>query len=140
VLAPERHEPLEPPIAAPASLPLDQLAPPVFERLIAEVAARVDGIGRLRIYGRSGQRQHGLDIWGGPVDHRSVYQVRRIRRLTVARLRKAVEDYAKSYDSPPTATPSAEASPAPSESPRFQARRFVLAVGCEVPRDHAVGG
>jgi hypothetical protein len=126
ILAPEQPEPLSPPLAQAASLPLSELAPPVFERLIAEVATRVDGNGPLRLYGRSGQSQHGLDIWGGPVHHRSVYQVRRIQKLTASGLATAVRDYANHYDTPPAPTP-----PAP-ELPRFEARRFVLAVGCAV--------
>ncbi|GAA4256410.1 hypothetical protein GCM10022255_069100 [Dactylosporangium darangshiense] len=48
-----------------------------------------------RIYGRSGQAQHGLDVYGTRRDNTSaVYQMRcRRQELTPAMLRKAVKDY-----------------------------------------------
>ncbi len=124
VMTARPSQPVAPPLAAPGRLPFGQLSPPVFERLVAEVVLYVDGLGRVRIYGRSGQGQEGLDLLGGPVGARSVYQVRRIKRLTASRLRTAVEDYAGAP---------AKAGRRPER--RFDASRFVLAVACDVDED-----
>src|SRR3954471_23669389 len=117
VLAAEPQTLPQPPTLNPAGLPFGELAPPMFERLVAEVVLYVDGLGQVRVYGRSGQAQDGLDIVGGPAHDRSVYQVRRIERLTPPALRKAVLDYAG-----PPGTPASQR--------RFAARRFVLAAAC----------
>jgi len=113
---------LSPPIASPSELPSRELSPPMFERLAAEVAYRVDGLSRIRIYGRSGQDQGGLDLIGWDAVGLTVYQVRRIKSLSAAALRKAVEDFARSTDKK-TGEPKPR---------RFDARRFVLVTGCAV--------
>jgi len=90
----------------------------MVERLVAEVAMRVDGTPHVRVHGRSGQDQEGLDLWGGPVDSRTVYQVKRLQRLTAGDLRQFVVEYA----GPPRRPGEALLQPR-----RFEARRFVLA-------------
>jgi hypothetical protein len=124
ILAAEVGASPQPPTLNPDGLPFGELAPPVFERLVAEVVLYGDGLGQVRVYGRSGQAQDGLDIVGGPVRDRSVYQVRRIKKLTPSALRKAVVDYAGPPGTPP-------------DRRRFQARRFVLATAC-TPEDTRV--
>lgn len=123
VLRAQQTSPVGPLIARPDVLPIEKLDPPMFERLVAEVAMRVDGH-RVRVHARSGQAQGGLDIWGGPVGQGTVYQVRRIHSLSARDLRLAVTDYA----GPPQV---GDRQPSWKER-RFDARRFVLATGCVV--------
>lgn len=118
---------LTPPISSPAQLPSHELSWPMFERLVAEVAWRVDGLNRIRIYGRSGQSQGGLDLIGLNADKLTVYQIRRIESLSAGALRTAVEDFAK---------PTVKKTGAPKPR-RFDAQRFVLVTGCVVD-DRAV--
>jgi len=125
VMAARSEAALPPPLAAPPLLPFGSLSVVMFERLVAEVVLYVDGLGRVRVYGRSGQAQGGLDLIGGSLAARSVYQVRRIKELTPAALRKAVTDYAG---------PPARDGARPSR--RFDASRFVLVTGCEVDDTH----
>jgi hypothetical protein len=120
-----RGEALSPPIVRPTQLPSDQLSPPMFERLVAEVALRVDGLSSIRIYRRSGQDQGGLDLIGWRSEGLSVYQVRRVDSLSPAGLRAAVEDFAV-----PTKRDGTK------EERRFDARRFVLVTGCVVNNRH----
>jgi hypothetical protein len=116
--------PLSPPLAAPAGLPFGELAPPVFERLVAEVAWLIDGLRWIRIYGRSGQDQGGLDLVGQRNDGLAVYQVRRVQDLSAGALEKAVVDFAG---------PSRRSRPKNEHTERrFEASRFVLACGCNV--------
>ncbi|MQA87834.1 MAG: hypothetical protein GEV03_25225 [Streptosporangiales bacterium] len=129
LLARSQTLPLSPPISAPAGLPFDQLAPRVFERLVAEVVWRVDGMNNVRIYGRSGQDQGGLDIVGRRGTSLHVYQVRRVRELTPGALRKAVEDFAVPKPS--------RRSRGEESHRRFDADRFVLATA-RVADDTAV--
>lgn len=115
--------PLPPPLSAPAGLPFGDLAPPVFERLVAEVAWLIDGLRWIRIYGRSGQDQGGLDLVGQSDDGLVVYQVRRVRDLSAGALEKAVVDFAG---------PSRSSRPTNEHTERrFEASRFVLACGCD---------
>lgn len=117
-----RDEKLSPPVATPVNLPSHELSPPMFERLVAEVALSVDGLSSIRIYGRSGQSQGGLDLIGWRSDGLSVYQVRRIKELTPSALRKAVTDFAGPVDKKAGAK----------KARRFDAQRFVLVTGCPV--------
>jgi phosphoglycolate phosphatase-like HAD superfamily hydrolase len=117
---------LSPPVASPSELPSHELPPPMFERLAAEVAYRVDGLSRIRIYGRSGQDQGGLDLIGWDATGITVYQVRRIEGLSPTALRKAVEDFAK---------PTVKKTGKP-KARRFDAQRFVLVTGCAVHDRH----
>ncbi len=118
---PEGEQP-DPPVASPMQLPSEQLSPPMFERLVAEFALRVDGLNRIRLYGRSGQSQGGVDLVGWDAEGLTVYQVRRIESLTAEALRKAVTDFAK----PTTKNGEPKARRFP------DARRFVLVTGCAV--------
>ena len=115
---------LPPPVRSQWSLPFALLSPPIFERLVAETVWLIDGLNRIRIYGRSGQDQGGLDLIGYQGTDLHVYQVRRIDSLNAAGLRKAVMDFAN---------------PAPSKRSkgkrpgrRFDAQRFVLVTACTV--------
>jgi tetratricopeptide (TPR) repeat protein len=96
----------------------------MFERFVAEIVWLVDGLNCIRIYGRSGQDQDGLDLIGYQSTDLHVYQVRRIDKLTAAALRRAVTDFTD---------------PAPSKrskgkkpSRRVDAQRFVLVTACTV--------
>ncbi|MGW2402600.1 hypothetical protein ACWCYY_39260 [Kitasatospora sp. NPDC001664] len=121
-----QSEPLPPPLAADI-LPCGRLSPPVFERLVGETMWLVDGMNDIRGYGRSGQDQGGLDLIGRKDGKTHVYQVRRIVSLSPAALRMAVTDFAG---------PSRTSTPQPQwQKRRFEAVRFVLAVGCQVEKD-----
>lgn len=83
-----------PPIRNAPELPLRELEPGVLERLAAELVYRHDHRG-VQFYGRSGQKQHGLDIVEArPDGGYTLYQVKRYQELTEAKLREAVQDYA----------------------------------------------
>lgn len=86
-----------PPVSTRAQLlPFDQLTWKNFERLCLRVAERVDRIRDPRLYGTSGQSQHGIDLWGTTANGTSVvYQVRNIRKLTDRALKSAVIDFAE---------------------------------------------
>lgn len=89
-----QQTPLPPPSAASLELPLDKLDPGVFEQLVAELVTRQNNRGA-HFYGRSGQKQWGLDIVEQLVnDTRELYQVRRRQQLKPADIRSAVTDYA----------------------------------------------
>jgi hypothetical protein len=128
VLSTEQTAALDPPTSAPTGLPIGQLESAMVERLVAEVAMRVDGTPHVRLHGRSGQKQAGLDLWGGAAGNRSVYQVRRITQLTALALRAAVVDYAGPLHTGTRTSAWTER--------RFVARRFVLVTGCTVNDVH----
>ncbi|GLZ80210.1 hypothetical protein Afil01_50170 [Actinorhabdospora filicis] len=115
---------LMPPMAQTLLLPFDQLDPLVFERVVAEVMWLVDRLSEIRVVGRPGQYQGGIDLIGRRDGAHHVYQVRRIHSLSATALRKAVTDFAG-----PTRRDVPEADWA--ERP-WQAVRFVLAAGCRV--------
>ena len=113
------------PTNAAAHLPLQQLDPGVFERLVTEIVTRRDNRGAF-FYGRSGQKQWGLDI----VEHRKdganeVFQVRRMASLTPAGIRGAVDDYA--------GPPRSDHNPNPAR--RFNARAFTIVTTAEFQTD-----
>ncbi|MFD8985983.1 hypothetical protein [Streptomyces sp. NPDC059564] len=115
------------PLQNPAQLPLHELQPEVFERLVAEMVSRHDNRG-VQFYGRSGQKQHGLDVVERePGGLRSLYQVKRYASLTRPLIRSAVVDYA--------------GSPRPSghcEPPRlFNPHRFVVVTSASLDSDTA---
>jgi len=70
-----------------------------FEPFALEAVETLDGLTGARIYGRSGQTQYGIDVYGRRPDGATgVYQMRcREERLTAGKLRKAVKDY---FDGP----------------------------------------
>lgn len=128
LLAAQRTEDLPPPISSPSGLPSDLLSPPMFERLVAETVLRVDGLANVRIFGRSGQNQGGLDLLGRGAVGLIVYQVRRIKKLSPAGLRKAVTDFAGPSQK--------NRSGSPAKGRRFDAQRFVLVTGCAHEDSH----
>lgn len=82
------------PVPNPPHLPLTQLNEEVFERVVAEVVAQRVTY-NVHFYGRRGQKQHGLDIVAYTPDRGTVlYQVKRYQKMTAAKLRKAVLEYA----------------------------------------------
>lgn len=130
VLAATSTQHLDPPLVGRRLLPLGALEPAVFDRLVAEVAMRVDGLPYVRVFGRSAQEQGGLDLYAGSASDRTVYQVKRETTLTAAMLRSYVERYA----GPPRRL---DLTPFPLWRPRrLEARRFVLEVAA--PDDEAV--
>lgn len=117
--------PLPVPLQNPSLLPLADLEPEVFERLIAEMVSRRDN-GGTQFYGRSGQQQYGLDIVELQKDAaRALYQVKRYEELTPPKIRQAVEDYA--------------GAPRPSgftgAKRRFDPRRFVVVTSAAFDRE-----
>jgi len=128
LLTAQRTTDLPPPVSAPSGLPSNLLSPPMFERLVAETVLRVDGLANIRIYGRSGQDQGGLDLISRGVAGLNVYQVRRIEGLTPAALRKAVKDFA--------GLPQKNRGDEPARGRRFEAQRFVLVTGCTPDDTH----
>lgn len=76
-------------------LPLHQLDPEIFERLVAEYVWRLPDTRRVRLYGRRGQADYGLDAvavtWSGDV---TVYQAKRYQQLTPTQIKAAVHEYA----------------------------------------------
>jgi tetratricopeptide (TPR) repeat protein len=93
-------------------LPCRDLDWPDFERLCVEIAWMVDSTQHCGLYGRSGQKQHGIDLYARQVDGSYVvYQARDIAALTAPRLRKAVKDFVAGRRP-------------------FNPRRFVLCVAC----------
>jgi hypothetical protein len=103
-----------PSVREPALLPLRALTWVNFERLCVRLARHVEGLRSVRMYGRSGQDQRGLDLFGiDPSDDYVVYQARDIETLAGPALKKAVDDYID-------------------RGRAFEARRFVLAVACDV--------
>jgi hypothetical protein len=120
-------EPLRVPLQNPPLLPLEHLEPEVFERLVAEMAARQDNLG-VQFYGRRGQKQYGLDIVERRPDRqRWLYQVKRHQELTPSLIRQAVRAYA----GPPRRGNSRLA-------PRlFAPSRFVVVTSAQLERDTA---
>ncbi|WP_454857537.1 hypothetical protein [Promicromonospora soli] len=83
-----------PPIAGVPELPLRDLEPIVLERLVAQLVYRHDHRG-VQFYGRSGQKQYGLDVVEArPDGGYTLYQVKRYQEITPDQLRDAVEAYA----------------------------------------------
>ena len=89
-----------------------------MESLVREIMLAIDGLESVHGYGRSGQRQNGIDLVGWRRNEVHVYQVRRVTSLAAAALTKAIEDFAKF----PGATDV--------EGREFNAVRFVLVTGC----------
>lgn len=117
------------PATTPAHLPLQLLDPGVFERLITEIVTRRNNRGAF-FYGRSGQKQWGLDIVENRHDGANeVFQVRRIASLSPSGIRGAVEDYA----GPPQSEEN------PHFSRRFNATAFTIVTTAEFHTDTANG-
>lgn len=78
-------------------LPLGELDWPDFERLCLRIAAREGVVDDCRIYGVPGQAQGGIDILVRPsgAERYVVWQSKRYRKMTVARLKAAVTLFLK---------------------------------------------
>ncbi|MDT3443557.1 hypothetical protein [Pseudofrankia sp. BMG5.37] len=101
----------------PALLPLGELEPEVFERLVAEMIVLENKRHVVHYYGRRGQQQHGLDIYEKCIDGKPVvYQVKRYQEISPAEIRRAVVAYA----GPP------RSSCGSSPKRRFNSQKFVL--------------
>ncbi len=125
VLGHVQTAPLPIPLQNPVSLPLYDLDPYVLERLAAEVVSHRNNRGA-HFYGRSGQKQYGLDIvefeWDGST---SLYQVKRYKTLSSKQMKRIVEEYAG------PARKSDHVGPAR----RFDPRRFVIVTSALVEDD-----
>ena len=116
------------PLQNPTSLPLHQLDPEVFERVMAEVIARQHNLGTY-FYGRRGQTQYGLDIVEHETDsRRSLYQVKRYQSVTTRGLDAIVQEYADEPRRAPTAKPPR----------RFDPWRLVIAISTPIEADTAL--
>ena len=85
------------PLAATAALTLNTHDVPweTFERLVLAIAKQVELAMDVRIYGRRGQQQHGIDIVGFFLPSAAtVYQAKRYEIFTARDLEKAVKKYA----------------------------------------------
>lgn len=109
-------------------LPLNRLDPEMFEKVVAEYVWRLPGMRRVRLYGRRGQADYGLDAvavtWSGEV---TVYQAKRYQRLTPTKIRDAVREYAGIRVPPGSGIPPR----------RFAASRFVLVTSAMLEDDTA---
>lgn len=116
------------PVKSPKQLPLHELEPEVFERLVAELVVSVTGSPSVHFYGRRGQQQHGLDIFEEqPGGTRVLYQVKRYASITPTLIRQAVSDYA----GPPR--PVGRDLPAR----QFDPKRFIVVTSAPVDHDTA---
>lgn len=120
-------QPLPVPLQNPALLPLVHLEPSVLERLVAEIVQRDDNRG-VQFYGRSGQKQHGLDIVRKDISRTTtLVQVRRLQALAPIEIRTALTDYAGAP----------RAANFVGEERLFSPKRFVLATSAELDNDTA---
>ncbi|WP_328469129.1 hypothetical protein OHA21_00985 [Actinoplanes sp. NBC_00393] len=125
VFAARQADRLRTPMVQESQLPLRELTPEVFERLVAEFALQVEGLRNAHFYGRRGQKQYGLDVVGTTRDGRTVvYQAKRFQSITIEDVREAVEAYAGKPDS--RMDPSTR---------RFGASQFVLATSAPIEED-----
>ena len=117
-----------PPMAQEPLLPLHRLDPEIFERLVAEYVWLLPDTRNVRLYGRRGQPDYGLDAvatsWSGRV---TVYQAKRYQQLRPAQIRAAVEEYAGPPRPPGSGLPPR----------RFGASRFVLVTSATFESDTA---
>jgi hypothetical protein len=122
---------VSPPVPPATRLPMLELSPEVFERLVLEYVWSVEAARDVHVYGRRGQKQYGLDIVGQDRERRRfVYQVRRLKTITPSEIRAAVVDYV----GPPRGTGAGGISTAR----RFDAARFVLATAASIHDDTAL--
>ncbi|MFJ3892066.1 hypothetical protein [Streptomyces sp. NPDC090083] len=81
-------------VTAPLLLQVEQLSWESLEHLIVALACEVEGAVRSRLYGRNGQKQHGIDVVGYFVDGSlTVYQAKRWQNFTADALSDAVRMY-----------------------------------------------
>ncbi|MFE0457928.1 restriction endonuclease [Kitasatospora sp. NPDC058965] len=90
---PDLPPPLQ--VTAPLLLNADQLSWESLEHLIVALAREVDGATRARLYGRRGQKQHGIDVVGYFADDSlTAYQAKRWKNFAADDLTDAVREYA----------------------------------------------
>jgi len=82
--------------SAPLVLNVHDLEWKAVEHLIVALAREIDGASEVRLYGRPGQRQDGIDVVARfPANRkRSAYQSRRWTKFTAADLERAVSEFA----------------------------------------------
>lgn len=86
-------------VTAPARLPFEQVQPDDFERLVLAVARTRYKVEEARQYGVSGQKQHGIDLYGRLVSASDAHpryvtvQCRNVEVVTPAALTSAVDDF-----------------------------------------------
>lgn len=80
----------------PLALPLDELNWEAFERLCLRVAAQDPDARHAKLYGRRGQKQHGIDIYVRCASGKyHVWQAKRYQDYTANDVRNAVEEFKK---------------------------------------------
>ncbi len=108
----------------PPFLPFQTLHPASFEYLVTEIIA-FNKSPILHFYGRSGQKQYGLDIYEEKADGtRALYQVKRFQVITPTDVSKAVEEYAGTPSSP--------------KDRRFKAHAFTVVTSAHADDDTAI--
>jgi tetratricopeptide (TPR) repeat protein len=81
-------------VTSPLLLQVEQLSWEGLEHLIVALAREVEGAVRSRLYGRNGQKQHGIDVVGYFDDGSlTVYQAKRRQSFTADALSDAVRMY-----------------------------------------------
>ncbi|MCC3654061.1 restriction endonuclease [Streptomyces sp. S07_1.15] len=82
------------PATASLTLPTEYLTWESFEHLVAAVAREVEGAYEAHVYGRRGQKQHGIDVAGFfDSEKPRVYQAKHYKTYSVAKLVKAVKTF-----------------------------------------------
>lgn len=129
VLAAHQQGVLRTPMVQETQLPLSDLSPEVFERVVVEFAWFVEGLRNVHLYGRRGQKQHGLDVVGTARDDVTVvYQAKRFQTITFQQILDAVELYAGKPDTDSGDLPLRQ----------FAAGRFVLVTSASIDVDTAL--
>ncbi|MFR9779032.1 hypothetical protein ACL02O_23630 [Micromonospora sp. MS34] len=117
------------PMVQETQLPLRDLSPEVFERVVVEFAWLVEGLRNVHLYGRRGQKQYGLDVVGTARDGVTVvYQAKRFQTITFQQIRDALQLYAGRPAEEPAGLPSR----------RFAASRFILVTSAPIDGDTAL--
>ncbi|MFB7359465.1 restriction endonuclease [Streptomyces gardneri] len=82
------------PATAPLALPTEYLKWESFEHLVAAMAREVEGAYEAHVYGRRGQKQHGIDVVGFfDSEKPRVYQAKHYETYSAAKLTKAVQTF-----------------------------------------------
>ena len=82
------------PATASLTLPTEYLTWESFEHLVAAIVREVEGAYEARIYGRRGQKQHGIDVAGFfDGEKPRVYQAKDYTVYSAAKLEKAVKTF-----------------------------------------------
>jgi tetratricopeptide (TPR) repeat protein len=90
------EEPNYPPPLQPAvnDLPFGLMAWSEFEKLIVRLADRDADVEHAQRFGKGGEKQEGIDVFARHADGSyTVYQCRKVEKLTAADIRSAVEDF-----------------------------------------------